>query len=113
MHTITRRHTFIALAVLFLTIMTSPAWARLPRPIQATGTAVFVDHDTQSLVFKAGKDKKPLVLDWNKDTDFLKDGQAATAAQLKSGIAVSIHYRKPTFGRPLLTKAFWNSETTH
>ena len=77
MHTITRRHTFIVLVVLFLTMLTSPAWARLPRPIQAMGTAVFVDHDTQSLVFKAGKDKKPLVLDWNKDTDFLKGGQAA------------------------------------
>ena len=71
-----------------------------------------MDHDTQSLVFKAGKDKKPLVLDWNKDTGFLKIGQAATAAQLKSGISVSIHYRKPTFGRPLLTKVIWNYETT-
>ena len=109
MRTLTRRHTFIALAFLFLSMTAGPAWARLPRPLQAMGTAVFVDHDTQSLVFKAGKDKKPLVLEWNKDTDFLKDGQAAAAAQLKSGMAVSIHYRKPTFRRPLLTKVFWNS----
>lgn len=113
MRPITRRHAFLALAVLFLALMASPAWARPPRPMKAMGTAVFVDHDTRSLVFKAGKDKKPLALDWNKDTAFLKGGHAVIAARLKSGIAVSIHYRKPTFGRPLLTKVLWNSETTH
>ncbi|MBL9206205.1 MAG: hypothetical protein JNN01_14035 [Opitutaceae bacterium] len=76
-------------------------------------TAVFVDRDTRSLVVKAGKDKQPLVLEWNKDTDFRKDGQADTAAQLNPGISVSIHYRKPFFGKPLLTKVLWKSETPH
>lgn len=108
---ITLRLVAVTLMVLFFAVR--PAWARVPRPIEATGTALFVDHDTQSLVFKAGKDKKPLVLDWNKDTAFIQDGQAATVAQLKDGAAVRIHYRKPTFGRPLLTKVFWTTATKH
>jgi len=102
-----------AVTLMVLVLAATPAWARLPRPIEATGTALFVDHDTQSLVFKAGKDEKPLVLGWNKDTDFIQDSQAATVAQLKDGVAVRIHYRKPTFGRPLLTKVFWTTGTKH
>lgn len=109
----TTRRAFIAVVILLISIAALPAWARLPRPIQTGGSAVFVDCDTQSLVFKGAKDKKPLVLDWSKDTDFIKDGQVVTAAQLKDGVAVWIHYRNPTFGRPLLTKVIWNEHTKH
>ena len=43
----------LLLAVLCFTATES--WARLPKPVEATGVILTVDVDTQSLVFKPGK----------------------------------------------------------
>lgn len=78
--------------------------ARLPKPVEATGVVLAVDVDTQTLVFKPSKNKKPLLLDWDKDTQFLQDGQAVNPTALKTGGAVVIHYKSLSFRNPLLKK---------
>lgn len=88
------------------------SWARLPKPIEASGVILAVDADTQTLVFKAAKDKKPFVLDWNKDTQFIRNGQAATAAELTNGAAVVIHYKDVSFRNPLLKRVIWNERVS-
>lgn len=91
--------------------MTTDAWARLPRPIQASGVVLAVDHDTKTLVFKAGKDKKPVVLDWDKDTEFIKNGQPATPTSLANEWRVVIFYKNVSFRNPLLKKVIWEKRT--
>ncbi len=100
---------FTALLLGAIWFVTSDAWARLPKPIQASGVILAIDLDTQTLVFKQGKGKKPFLLDWNKDTEFNKDGQLASAAQLKEDTQVIIHYKDLSFHNPLLKKVLWTS----
>lgn len=89
------------------------AWARLPKPIQIHATLVFVDHETQTVVVKPGqptKKPKPFVLDWNKDTQFIKNGESVTAAELKQGVSAMIHYKRVSFRNPLLKKVVWEDK---
>ncbi len=90
-------------------LASTPAWAHLPHPIETSGAALAVDHDTQTLVFKEGKGKKPVVLDWNKDTQFIKDGQPVAPAALTNGVSVVIFYKNVSFRNPLLKKVQWSS----
>jgi hypothetical protein len=80
------------------------SWARLPKPIEAAGVLLAVDMNTQTLVFKPGNNLKPLVLDWNKDTQFFQAGQVANPSALTTGVAVVIHYKRLSFRNPLLKK---------
>lgn len=89
------------------------AWARLPRPIQIHAAVVFVDHETQTVVGKPSqptKEPKPFVLDWNKDTQFIKNGETVTAADLKQGTSAVIHYKRVSFRNPLLKKVVWEDK---
>jgi len=89
------------------------SWATLPKPIQIHATVVFADHETQTVVVKPGqptKEPKPFVLDWNKDTQFIKNGEAVTAADLKPGVAATIHYKRVSFHNPLLKKVIWEDK---
>lgn len=99
-----------ALALTVLCFTATNSWARLPKPVQIETAIVFVDHDTQTVVVKPGKEQKPFVLDWNKDTQFIKNGVAVTAADLKQGIAVTIHYKRVSFRNPLLKKVIWEDK---
>ena len=92
----------LVLATLCFTATES--WARLPKPVEATGVLLAVDMDTQTLVFKPSKNKKPFVLDWNKDTQIIQDGQTVNPSALKTGSGVVIHYRSLSFRNPLLKK---------
>lgn len=101
----------LALAALLFTVTDS--WARLPKPIQIEAAVVFVDHNTQTVVVKPGepaKKPKPFVLDWNKDTQFIRNGVAVTAADLKQGISITIHYKSVSFRNPLLKKVVWEDK---
>jgi hypothetical protein len=101
----------LALAAFFLTAANS--WATLPKPIQIHATVVFVDHETQTAVVKPSqptKEPKPFVLDWNEDTQFIKNGEVVTAADLKQGIAATIHYKRVSFRNPLLKKVVWEDK---
>lgn len=100
----------LSLCLLWLTLPT--AWAHLPHPIETKGAAVAIDHDTQTLVFKEGRGKKPVVLDWNKDTQFIKDGQQAALSALTNGTSVVISYKNVSFRNPLLKKIQWSSNAT-
>ena len=97
----------LLLAVICFNPVTS--FARLPKPIEAKGTILAIDLDTKSLVFKAGKDQKPFVLDWNDETAFLMDGQAGSATSLKAGTVIVIHYKNVSFRNPLLKKVAWEA----
>jgi hypothetical protein len=80
------------------------AQARLPKPTQANGVILAVDLDTQCLVFKAGKDEKPFVLDWNTDTQFFKGGRQVDATILRSRDKVVVYFKSVSFRNPLLKK---------
>lgn len=86
-----------------------PCWARLPQPIQTDGTVVFVDPATQTVVFKTAGSKKPFVLDWNKDTQFMHNGVSTSATALKSGVPASISYKRLSFRNPLLKNVIWGN----
>ena len=89
------------------------AWARLPKPIQIEATVVFVDNETQTVVIKPGqptKEPKPFVLDWNEDTQFIKNGETVTAADLKQGVSATIYYKRVSFRNPLLKKVVWEDK---
>ena len=90
------------------------AWARLPKPIQIQATVVFVDHETQTVVVKPSqptKEPKVFVLDWNKDTQFIKNGETATASALKPGSSAAIHYKRVSFRNPLLKQFVWEDKS--
>lgn len=80
----------------------------MPHPLQATGTALAVDHETQTLVFKTAPNKKPFVLDWNKDTQFIRNGVLTNATALKDGVRAVIAYKDVSFRNPLLKKVTWD-----
>ena len=71
-----------------------------------------LDHETQTLVFKAAKEKKPFVLDWNKETEFIKDGRPATPMAITNGAALVIHFKEVSFRNPLLKKVSWNERVS-
>ena len=103
-------HQYIrVLAVLVLCLFALPVWAHLPHPIQATGAALAVDHQTQTLVFKTAPNKKPFVLDWNKDTQFIQNGVVTNATALASGVRAVISYKDMSFRNPLLKKVSWDT----
>lgn len=101
-----------ALGLCLLCLATPTAWARLPRPMETSGVVLAIDCETQTLVVKEGKGKKPIMLDWNKDTQFIKDGQPIAPAQLTNGESVVVFYKNVSFRNPLLKKVLWNPGTT-
>ena len=86
------------------------AQARLPKPTQANGVILAVDLDTQCLVFKAGKNEKPFVLDCDTDAQFLKGDRQIDATKRKAGDNVVIHYKHLSFRNPLLKKVFASAQ---
>ena len=102
-----------AFLVVAFSLSAANSWARLPKPIQVRGIVLFVDHDTKSLVFKSAKDKKPFVLDWDKETEFIKGGTATAPTTLTKNSPVVIHYKDLSFRNPLLKKVIWTGSTVH
>lgn len=102
-----RSKLFLALLAAFSLAATN-LWARLPHPIQASGVVLVSDQDTKCLVFKAARVKKPVVLDWNKDTEFVRNGQLAAPKALPNNTRVTIYYRDVSFRNPLLKKVIWD-----
>jgi len=58
-------------------------------------------------VLFAPNNKKPVLLDWNKETQFDHYGQQASANELQQGAPVVISYRRVSFHNSLLTKVAW------
>jgi len=94
----------VLLAAVILVQTTTTSWARPPKPLSSPATIVAVDVPTQSLVVKLAKDKKPVVMDWNKLTEFTRAGKPLDPALLRPGETVVIVYRKLSFGNPELKK---------
>lgn len=97
-------------ATALLCLSSAETWARLPKPIQVSGVVLAVDLDTSSLVFKAAKDKKPVVLDWNGDTQFIRNGQPTNATALPNGTPVVIYFKEVSFHNSLLKKVVWPND---
>jgi hypothetical protein len=112
MKTCFKRLLFGAMTVGALCFTSNEAHARLPKPIQMHATVIYVDQETQTIVAKANKDQKPFVLDWNKETDFIKNGEGATAVDLMQKDSVVIHYKRVSFRNPLLKKVIWENSKT-
>jgi len=103
---------FAAALLLVFTLSHSNAHAMLPKPIKTTGTVVFVDHETRSVVVKLEKKgEKPIVFDWNTVTAFIKDEKPASAADLKEGSKAVIHFKRLSFRNPILKKLIWEGKT--
>ena len=92
-----------------LCLLALPGWAHLPHPIPAGGTVLAVDHETQTLVFKTAPKKKPFVLDWNKDTQFVQNGVVTNAMALQSGVRAVISYKDVSLRNPLLKRISWDT----
>ena len=99
----------VAALLLSGAFLTAPsASAKQPRPRPAAGKVLFVDRDTQSFVFKPDK-KRPLVLDWTKHTLFVHNWQLTNAVALREGLAGTVYYHSPLFGKPYVTKIVWEN----
>jgi len=99
------------LLALFITqfFAANNTWARLPKPAQESGIVLAVDMHSQTLVFKRADGKKPVLLIWNKDTQFACDGKAASPSQLKAGTSIVVLYKDVSFSNPLLKKVSWTT----
>jgi hypothetical protein len=69
-----------------------------------TGTILSVDVDSKTLRFETAKRKKPLLLDWNKDTEFSNGSEVIKAGQIGCPVSAAIDYKDLTFRHPLLKK---------
>jgi len=99
---------WIPLLLLGTLCMAAPdARAHLPKPTKSSGVVLTLDLDSQTLVFKPVKAKKPFLLEWKKDTEFNRNGQPVPASELKPGTPVEIYYRDVSFHSPLLKKVVW------
>jgi len=76
--------------------------ARLPRPECAEGVILAIDLETQTIVFKGGKQKKPLLLNWNVGTEFRSEGRQISPATIKPRDYVIVSYKRISFSSPLL-----------
>jgi hypothetical protein len=104
MQRLTGQSQLAALLCSLLCFTSGEAQARLPKPTQARGVILAVDLDTQCLVFKAGKGEKPVVLDWNTDTQFLRGDRQIDATILRSRDKVVLYFKSVSFRNPLLKK---------
>jgi len=108
MKIILTRATLLALFITQL-FAANNTWARLPKPAQESGIVLAVDVASQTLVFKRTGGKKPVLLDWDKDTQFSCDGKAASPSQLKAGTSIVVLYKDVSFSNPLLKKVSWTT----
>ena len=104
MKTITSIPTMLFLGAVILAPTTTTSWARPPQSSSSPATVVAVDVPTQSLVLKLAKDRQPVVMDWNSETEFSKAGKPLAPELLRSGETITIRYRRPFFGNQWLKK---------
>lgn len=101
----------LAAALLSASFLVTPStFAKQPRARPAEGKVLFLDRDTKSFVFKPDK-KRPMVLDWTKDTRFVHNWQSTNAVGLREGLSATIYYHSPFFGNPYVTKVVWENGT--
>ncbi len=90
-------------------LVTCDSPAHLPKPLERQGEVLAIDRETQTLVLKPGKGKKPFLLRWTRDTKFAAEQRSASASDLKEGMTVTVQYRKVAFHNPVLTRVVWTS----
>src|SRR5882672_1644703 len=103
----TTRKIFALLLLGALCFPTPEARARLPKPIKMGGIVLAIHRDSQTLMFKPAKTKKPFLLDWNQETEFKRNGKTVSAIELKEGTSAIIFYKDVSFHNPLLKQVSW------
>jgi hypothetical protein len=99
-HSISKLASLILLATSCLA--PTDAWARLPKPIQATAVVLAVDVDSRTLVVKFAKGEKPVLLDWDDKTAFLQGGRLVTPSAVNAGATVNVIFKNVSFHNPRL-----------
>lgn len=99
----------VCAALCTVPLMVTNGWARLPKPIETSGVVLAIDHQTHTLVLKTATDSKPLLLDWNTDTRFMKDGRSTNADALQARTSVRVSYKHISFRNPLLKTVVWQN----
>lgn len=69
-----------------------------------------VDPASRTLLLRGGGDAKPILVVWNKGTEFQADGVPTTAAAMKPGTAVRARYREALFVRNELKWIAWSTK---
>jgi len=87
------------------------AWARLPKPIQATGVVLAADLDSKTLVVKFAKGEKPVLLDWDDKTEFVRAELVVTPSDLKVGMTVMLTYKNVSFHNARLKRVILTEHT--
>jgi hypothetical protein len=80
------------------------AHARLPRAIHVAGTIFSLDAGSKTLVFQVANRKKPLLLEWNKETEFFDGRKMINPEQIAPPLPATIDYKDLTFRHSLLKK---------
>lgn len=101
-HSISKLASLILLATSCLA--PTDAWARLPKPIQATAVVLAVDVDSRTLVVKFAKGEKPVLLDWDDKTEFVQGGRPVTPSAVNVGATVTVIFKNVSFHNPLLKR---------
>ena len=89
---------------LFSTTMVSADTVR-SRP--ACGVVESLDVAARTVRFAPGNGEAPTELALTSRTKFVHNWHFAPAEELKNGTRAVVHYRRPLFGRPFVTKVVW------
>jgi hypothetical protein len=81
------------------------------RARRAAGTVLVVDHETQTCLVKPPNAKRPLLLNWDKNTRFIHNQQFTNAVALTERVSIVVFYHSPLFGKPYMTKVMWGTGT--
>jgi len=107
----TTRKIFALLLLGALCFPTPEARARLPKPIKMGGIVLAIHRESETLMFKPAKTKKPFLLDWSRETEFKRNGKTVSAIELKEGTSAIIFFKDVSFHNPLLKQVSWTEST--
>ena len=94
----------IAILLVFLANIATPAAAITPRGRTITGTIQKVDAQTQEVEMLQADKGTVIMFVWNKRTTFVANAQIAEATILKKGAHVEVSYHEPLFGKAFVMK---------
>ena len=106
-----KRPLALALLLIALCVTNAGRLDAIPSPEQheMSGTVQRVDRETITIV-PAGA-AKPQVFAWDKNTKFFRNGVLTGAGGLHSGVQVTIRCSHPIFGKPLLYRVVWQTNS--
>lgn len=101
--------TTILLALLAFGGASTPTEASSIRSRRMHAIVQTVDLQARSLVVEPSDSHKPTAFALSRHTWFLRDWKFAPKNELREGAQVTIYYRTPFFGKPLVTRVLWST----